>query len=151
MLPSGKFPLCVQWRNAVSSKTGIWIDHRKAVIVTLLASGEQVDTICSNVEKHPERAGDSPLMGRFEARQVPADDKQQRALTGHLNAFYDTIIDRIATADTMFIFGPGEAKGELKRRLEHWHLGSRVSSLETADKLTDGQISAKVRQHFTVK
>jgi hypothetical protein len=48
----------------------------------------------------------------------------------------------------MFIFGPGEAKGELKRRLEHRQLGSRVSALETADKLTDRQICAKVRQHF---
>jgi hypothetical protein len=36
----------------------------------------------------------------------------------------------------------------LKRRLEQQKLGSRVSALETADKLTDRQISAKVRQHF---
>jgi hypothetical protein len=132
----------------MSNKIGIWIDHRKAVIVTILDEGEQVDTISSNVEKHPERAGDSPLKGRYEAQQVPADDKRQRALTGHMNAFYDTVIGKIATADAMFIFGPGEAKGELKHRLEHRQLGSRVSALETTDKLTDGQISAKVRQHF---
>jgi hypothetical protein len=78
---------------------------------------------------------------------VSADDKRQRALTGHLNAFYDTIIGKIATAEVMFIFGPGEAKGELKRRLEHRQLGSRVSALETADKLADRQISAKVREY----
>jgi hypothetical protein len=132
----------------MTNKTGIWIDHRKAVIVTVLTDGEQIDTISSNVEKHPERAGDSPLKGRYEARQVPADDKRQRALTGHMNAFYDTVIGKIAAADTMFIFGPGEAKGELKRRLEHHQLGSRVRALETADKLTDRQISARVRQHF---
>jgi hypothetical protein len=129
--------------------TGIWIDHRKAVIVTVLDRGEQVDTITSNVEKHPEREGDSPLKGRYEAQQVPADDKRQRALTGHMNAFYDAVIGKIASADAMFIFGPGEAKGELKRRLEHRQLGSRVSGLETADKLTDRQISARVRQHFS--
>ncbi len=133
----------------MTNKTGIWIDHRKAVIVTVLDSGEEVDTVSSNVEKHPERTGDSPLQGRYEAQQVPADDKRQRALTGHLNAFYDTVIGRIATAEAMFIFGPGEAKGELKRRLEHRQLGSRVSALETADKLTDRQISAKVREHFS--
>jgi len=132
----------------MTNKTGIWIDHRKAVIVTVLADGEQFDTVCSNVEKHPERGGDSPLKGPYEAQHVPADDKRQRALTGHMNAFYDTVIDKIAIADSMFIFGPGEAKGELKRRLEHRQLGSRVSALETADKLTDPQICAKVRQHF---
>jgi hypothetical protein len=132
----------------MKNKTGIWIDHRRAVIVTVLDEGEQVDTISSDVEKHPERVGDSPLRGRYEAQQVPADDKRQRALTGHMNAFYDTVIGKIATADAMFIFGPGEAKGELKRRLEHRQLGSRVSTLETADKLTERQISARVRQHF---
>jgi hypothetical protein len=132
----------------MTHKTGIWIDHRKAVIVTVLDGGEQIDTIASNVEKHPERAGDSPLKGRYEAQQVPADDKRQRALTGHMNTFYDTIIGKIASADAMFIFGPGEAKGELKRRLEHQKLGSRVSVLETADQLTDRQISARVREHF---
>jgi hypothetical protein len=133
----------------MANRIGIWIDHRRAVIVTVLDQGEQIDTISSNVEKHAERAGDSPLKGRYEAQQVPADDKRQRALTGHMNAFYDTVIDKIATAETMFIFGPGEAKGELKRRLENRQLGSRVSALETADKLTDRQISAKVRHHFS--
>jgi hypothetical protein len=137
------------WRDAMTNRTGIWIDHRKAVIVTVLDDGEQVDTISSNIEKHPERTGDSPLKGRYEAHQVPADDKRQRALTGHMNAFYDIVIGKIATADAMFIFGPGEAKGELKRRLEHQRLGSRVSALETSDKLTDRQISAKVRQYFS--
>jgi hypothetical protein len=68
-----------------------------------------------------------------------------------MNAFYDTVIGKIATADAMFIFGPGEAKGELKQRLEHRQLGSRVSALETADKLSDRQISAKVRQYFTAR
>ena len=108
------------------------------MIVTVLDGGEQVDTISSNVEKHAERAGDSPLKGRYEAQQVPADDKRQRALTGHMNTFYDTVIGKIASADAMFIFGPGEAKGELKRRLEHQKLGSRVSALETADKSMTG-------------
>jgi hypothetical protein len=132
----------------MTNKTGIWIDHRKAVIVTVLADGEQIDTISSNVEKHPERAGDSPLKGRYEAQQVPADDKRQRALTGQMNAFYDSVIGKTAAADTMFIFGPGEAKVQLKRRLERHQLGLRVRVLETADKLTDRQIGAKVRQHF---
>lgn len=132
----------------MTNKTGIWIDHRKAVIVTVLADGEQIDTISSNVEKHPERAGDSPLKGRYEAQQVPADDKRQRALTGQMNAFYDSVIGKTAAADTMFIFGPGEAKVQLKRRLERHQLGLRVRVLETADKLTDRQIRAKVRQHF---
>lgn len=134
----------------MANKIGIWIDHRKAVIVSLQDEDEHIETLLSNVEKHAERAGDSPLKGRYEALQVPADDKRQRALTGHLNAFYDAVIAKAANAESVFILGPGEAKGELQRRIEHKHPGPRVAAVETADNLTDRQISAKVRQYFHV-
>ncbi len=132
------------------SKIGIWIDHRRAVIVSERPEGEHIDTVFSNVEKHAERTGDSPLKGPYEALQVPADDKRQRALTGHLNSYYDEVIAKTAASPLLFIFGPGEAKGELKRRLEEKHLGSKVAGFEAADKLTDRQIAAKVREYFKI-
>jgi hypothetical protein len=46
------------------------------------------------------------------------------------------------------IFGPGEAKGELEKRLVNKGLGGRVVGIETVDKMTDRQIAAKVRQRF---
>jgi hypothetical protein len=49
---------------------------------------------------------------------------------------------------SILIFGPGEAKDELQKQLEGQALGERIVGMETADKLTDGQIAAKVRQHF---
>jgi hypothetical protein len=42
------------------------------------------------------------------------------------------------------------AKDELKVRLEENNLGDRVSSIETADNMTDPQIAAKVRQYFAL-
>ncbi len=62
----------------MTTKAGIWIDHRKAVIVTLSPEGDQTTLIASHVEKHLQRDGDSPLQGPYEARQVPADDSRQR-------------------------------------------------------------------------
>jgi hypothetical protein len=51
-------------------------------------------------------------------------------------------------AESILIFGPGEAKGELRKRLERNNLGGRIVAIETVDKMTDRQIAAKVRQHF---
>jgi hypothetical protein len=79
---------------------------------------------------------------------VPPDDSRQRAFTGHLNVYYDAVIATIIGAESILIFGPGEAKGELKRRLERKGLGKRITSVETADKMTYGQIAAKVRERF---
>lgn len=133
----------------MNSKTGIWLDHREAVIVILDLPKARSARVLSKVEKHAERSGDSPLKGRYESRAVPADDKRQRALTGELNRYYDAIIAAVAEAGSLFIFGPGEAKGELKRRLDAKGLGSRVAAIETADRMTDPQIAEKVRGFFS--
>jgi hypothetical protein len=127
---------------------GVWIDHRKAVIVGLTPDGEVTTVILSRVEKHPERGGDSPMKGAYEARQVPADDSRQRALTGELNIYYDKVIAGLRDYRRLFLLGPGEAKTELRSRLIKSKLGTRVEAVETADKMTDRQLIAKVHTHF---
>jgi hypothetical protein len=118
---------------------GVWIDHRKAIVVALTDKGEETGLIISKVEKQLRRSGDSPLKGPYKSQQVPA---------GHLNIYYDAVIACIRDAESILIFGPGEAKGELKTRLERNDLGGHVVGIETVDKMTDRQIAAKVRQHF---
>jgi len=132
----------------MSAKAGVWIDHRQSIIVALEPDGEYTRHIVSNVEKHPERAGDSPLKGSYEARQVPRDDSRQRALTGHLNVYYDAVVAALQNYEELLLFGPGEAKGELHKRLIKAKLGGRVEAIEVEDKMTDLQIAAKVREHF---
>jgi hypothetical protein len=130
------------------TRVGLWIDHRKAIVVVVTDEGEEVGLIISKVEKQLRRSGDSPLKGPFESRLVPADDSRQRAFTGHLNIYYDAVIASIRDAESILIFGPGEAKDELKERLEEHNLGGCVVGMETVDRMTDRQIAAKVRQYF---
>ena len=132
----------------MKSAAGLWIDHRKAVIVVVTDKGEEAKLIVSKIEKQLRRSGDSPLKGPYEAQQVPLDDSRQREFTGHLNIYYDAVIACIREADSILIFGPGEAKGELEKRLANKGLGGRVDGIETVDKMTDRQIAAKVRQRF---
>ncbi len=133
----------------MTTKVGLWIDHRQAIVVAITEKGEEIKEIISEVEKQPRRSGDSPLKGTYESRQIPADDSRQRTFTGELNIYYDEVIAYIRDAESILIFGPGEAKDELKERLERNNLGGRVVGIETVDKMTDSQIAAKIRQHFT--
>jgi hypothetical protein len=132
-----------------SKQAGIWIDHRKAVIFTLDEAVQPVAVIESQAEMHPERVGDSPLRGPFEAHQVPADDKRQRVYTAELNRFYDRVIVVVRDWNSLLIMGPGEAKTEFAKRLDHEHLSDHVAGIETVDKMTDMQIAAKVHKFFS--
>ena len=129
-------------------KVGLWIDHRQAIIVSVTEEGEEIGLITSQAEKQLRRSGDSPLKGSYESLQVPQDDSRQRAFTAHLNIYYDAVIASIRDAESILIFGPGEAKGELKKRLERDNLGGRIVGIETVDKMTDRQVATKVREHF---
>ena len=73
---------------------------------------------------------------------------KQRKFTGHLNVYYDAVIAALRDARGILICGPGEAKGELKRRLGRAKLGARVLRVETEDKLTERQLMKKVRSFF---
>lgn len=128
---------------------GLWVDHRRAVIVVITDKGEETKQIISNVENQLRRSGDSPLKGPYEAQRVPPEDSREREFTGHLNNYYDAVIECIRDAEVILIFGPGEAKGELMKRLEKNKLDKRIVGLETVDKMTDRQIAAKVRQRFS--
>jgi hypothetical protein len=135
-------------RSSSNGQAGVWIDHRKAQIVGVTPDGETTTVILSKVEKHLERAGDSPMKGAYEARQVPADNSRQRALTGELNIYYDAVIAALHSYGEILVFGPGEAKGELHARLLKMNSGARVAAIQTEGRMTDHEIVAKVREYF---
>jgi stalled ribosome rescue protein Dom34 len=116
---------------------GLWIDHKKAVIVFVKGKEEEIKLISSNIEKQHRQSGVST-----------PEDIRHRELTEHLNIYYDEVVSCIREAESILIFGPGEAKGELKKRLEKDNLGGHLVGIEPADQMTDPQIVAKVKEHF---
>ena len=125
----------------MKSKVGLWIDHRKAVIVIVTDEGEEIKQITSGMEKRVRFSS-----GAYE--DGSSEDVRDRQYGNHLNSYYDEVIACLRGAESIQIFGPGEAKGELETRLEKKGLKGRIIEIETVDKMTDRQIAAKVRQHF---
>jgi hypothetical protein len=117
---------------------GLWIDHKKAVVVFVDGRDTELKVISADIEKHHRQSGVT----------TPADDLRQRALTGQLNRFYDEVVDCIRDIESILVLGPGEAKGELSKRLEKDNLGRRIVGIKTSDKITDKQIVALVRGYF---
>ena len=124
----------------MTRQVGLWIDHRESIVVVVTGEGEETKRITSDMEKHVRFSGG--------AQAASEEDIRDNRFSGHLSKYYDKVIACVGDAESILIFGPGEAKGELEKRLERTELHGRIVGVETVDKMTDRQIAARVRERF---
>ncbi len=127
---------------------GIWVDHRKAVIVTIENKAAVTREVLSNMEKHVRYSGGDHENSSGDSSGSNAEDMQDRKFNNRLGNYYEALVTLIRDADSILIFGPGEAKAELKNQLVQDNLGGKIAAIETEDKMTVRQITAKVQMHF---
>jgi hypothetical protein len=117
----------------MTKRTGLWIDHRQAVVVSVVDGVETTVVLTSHVDR------------RDQPHNHADEDSLDRRFHGHLDGFYDRVIAAAHDSESLLIMGPGEAKGELRKRIEaKGHMKGPVV-VETADKMSVGQVEAKVR------
>lgn len=132
----------------MSIKAGVWIDHHKAILVRMNSEGEEVTQINSDAEK-PFSSAAGPGSGIDEHPQhFQSEKKQEQKFMNQLNGFYDEVLKELSDTDPLLILGPGEAKGEFLKRLKSRRFPAKTVEVVTADKMTDSQVAAKVREHF---
>jgi stalled ribosome rescue protein Dom34 len=112
--------------------------------VELTDKGEQITRIKSDAEKQIRFAGGSRKDGLQTTEAV-----RGKKLDTHLDKYFDEIVAHIRDADSIQIFGPGDAKNKLSKQLEKDGLKERTLEIETMDNMTDNQIAAKVRERFS--
>jgi hypothetical protein len=134
----------------MAREVGLWIDHRKSVIVTFVNGSEMTREIRSNIEKHVRFSSGSDAKATASLHQATAEDLRDRKFTDHLGKYYEGVILSIRDADAIWIFGPGEAKLELGKQLEQENLGKRIVGIDTVNQMTAHQIAAKVRAHYLI-
>lgn len=113
-------------------EVGVWIDHTKAVLFTVSDEGAGLKRISSRLEKH----------------EISAKDYLDKRFAKQLDDYFNEVIAQVREAASILIFGPGEAKIELKKRLDGQELEGKIVGLETVEIMSDSQIVAKVRQRF---
>lgn len=132
----------------MTKQIGLWIDHKKAAILILSGEDETMQVIESGIGRHIHYRGATRPRTPYSAQYQKGDDQLDKQYEGYLNKYYEKILIQLRGADAVLIFGPGEAKYELKRRLEQQKNHIHIKGVESADKMTDRQIAAKIRRHF---
>jgi len=126
----------------MNDKVGIWIDHKRAVIVSASSSGVTAKTLESDIGPHTRYSGPQDSGG---------EKKHEDRHDQHLDRYFDEVITQLGQPEAVLIFGPGEAKLQLKERLSRSKaLLDRLVGIETTDKMTDPQIIAKVKEHYGI-
>lgn len=124
----------------MSHQVGIWIDHKKAVIVSASAGEVTAKTVKSEAGPHPHYSG---------SQEGGGEKKYEERRDQDLDQYYDAVIGQLGQPDALLLFGPGEAKLQLKERLGRSKtLSARIVAVESTDKMTDPQIVAKVKEHY---
>ena len=131
----------------MTNRVGLWIDHKKAVIVTLTAKGEKVAKIESGAQ-HIEWRARGRRKAADGAQYAQGEDQLDNQVLEQLKKYYGAVSVLLRGASDIFIFGPGEARTELKTYLSKAKGPARRIKVEPADKMTDPQVLARVREYF---
>jgi stalled ribosome rescue protein Dom34 len=105
-------------------------------------------TIQSNVEKRPRVKGGAPSVTPYGAQDSTYEARLDRKHEQQLKEYYDQIVSKISDARAIFIMGPGQAKTELRKRLEESGIPADSLTTASSDKLSDAQIVEKIKIHY---
>ena len=126
----------------MSHEVGIWLDHKKAVVVIISAGHVSTKTLMSDVGQHTRYSG---------SQEGGGEKKYEERHSQDLDRYYDDVIVQLGEPDALLLFGPGEAKLQLKDRLGRTSvLSERIVAVESSDTLTDPQIVAKVKELYRI-
>jgi hypothetical protein len=135
----------------MQKQIGLWIDHKQAVIVSLADGKETILHLDSDVEGHFRLSGGSRSSTPYGPQGIAPEKKIEARHANHLHHYYQKVIREIRDAATVFIVGPGEAKKELERELKKSReVSLRIAGIQSADKMTDNQITAMMREFFHI-
>ena len=69
--------------------------------------------------------------------------RQDIKYADQLNIYYDEVTSVLRDAESILLFGPGEAKAELKKRLKDDHLDHLIRAVETVDPMKIARLQRK--------
>jgi stalled ribosome rescue protein Dom34 len=118
---------------------GIWMDYSKALLMELLPGNMQTQII------------ESSFTPEVKANSIEKSEKHMHNKEDGEHLKYFKIIEKeIEKFDDVLIFGPTNAKDELKDLLHENHLNNHIRiEVKTTDKMTENQLHAFVLNHFS--
>jgi stalled ribosome rescue protein Dom34 len=121
----------------VKLSAGVWMDNQNAMVISRPEASNLEDFEIRNKVKSKEYHGGKGEHGSNNADQANSQH------------FYKDIAHLLLPFDEILIFGPGKAQEEFQNYLKaDMHFDRKKIVIDSADRLSDPQMIAKVRTHF---
>jgi len=132
----------------MAANAGVWIDHQQAIVVMVTDAGQEIKKIAFDIGQPVRTTSRARTRHKYTANDFVAEDRLERKIENDRKNYYDDVIAVLRGTTALLILGPGEAKGELRKRMQSKKLRGITVAVGTADKMTERQLAAKVREHF---
>lgn len=136
----------------MKNQTGMWIDGSKAVIITLIDGKEHVDRVEAEIENRVHHFADGDPGVHMGGRHLMPEKRIQEREHHQLDQYLDAVLNKVKSADELYVFGPAETRVALQRKLEtdksYRDMLPRLRAVEPADNMTKNQIVARVKHFF---
>jgi hypothetical protein len=130
-------------------RIGLWIDHEKAFIIKLIGRDVTVKTVHSQASDPLRLSRVIKMATTYGHQDLSAERRIEERYRNRLHKYFKKVIYEIEEADKIFIFGPGEARIELKKEMKKSkERFVKIAGIERSDKMTEAQIIAKVKTFF---
>jgi hypothetical protein len=135
----------------MEKQVGIWIDSKKAIIVSLNGQKEEkiteIDSEVENSVYHNKEGNKGTFSGTHHSDSETKFDNRKKE---ELDYYLKSVMSNVKGADYLYIFGPGETKKKLEQKIhDEKSLGkTNLKAVETSDKLTLNEIVAQVKDFY---
>ncbi len=133
------------------NQTGIWIDSKKAVIITFKNKESNTKIIYSGVEGKNRVEGEGKEFGRFGDQFSTLEKKLEKKYQSEIIEYLKEVIKELESTDDLVLFGPAQVKIELKKLIEKDNkLLKKLLDVVDADSMTDNQLVAWVKKYYSI-
>ena len=131
------------------TRAGMWIDTKRAVIVTLLNNQERVEKVYSGIESRKRIPGEGKHYTRMGKQYFSFEKKEEEKLNHKRKSYFQQVIEKIIDINDLIIMGPASAKSGFEKELLKSKAGAHVFiKVITAGRLTEKQIVAAIKKYF---
>lgn len=135
----------------MEKKVGIWIDSKKAIIVTLDGQKEEkiteIDSEIENSVYHNKEGNKGTFSGSHHGDSETKFDNRKKE---QIDYFLKSVLFYVKGSDYLYLFGPAETKIKLEQKIREDKSLEKINlkAVETSDSMTLNEIVARVKDFY---